>query len=110
MADWRRTGARILIERARRWPNRGDFADATGLSRRVLEDLETGRRATYAPATLAAVEVTLSWEPGSCTRIAEGLEPVYGLGPHLRRIHDVWPFLTDDHRRAVAQLAETLTE
>lgn len=108
MADWRRLGARITIERARRWPTRIEFARETRLSKRVLEDLETGRRASYSPATLAAVEVALRWEPGTCERVAEGLAPTYELDPQLRHIHDVWPDLTDEHRNAVAQLAETL--
>lgn len=108
MADWRRAGARIEIERARRWPTREAFAAHTGLSERVLDDLETGKRSRYAPATLGAVELALGWEPGSCERIAEGLGPVSELDPPLRRIHDAWPRVSDRDRDAIAQLAEAL--
>lgn len=104
--DWRAAGERIAIERARRWPNRVDFAVATGLSVRVLEDLEGGRPKNYAPDTLAAVEIALRWEPGSVYRIADGLAPRYEMGPQLRAIFDAWPALSDEVRSILALIAE----
>lgn len=103
--DWGEVGRRIRVERARNWPTRAAFAAATGLSRRVLEDLESGARDTYLPATLAAVEVALEWEPGSCQRLADGLKLEYGNGPDMRAILDAWPRLDDGARRMLANLA-----
>lgn len=107
MADWKAAGRRIAIERARRYRDRGDFADATGLSKRVLEDLETGRRRSYAPATLAAVERVLSWEPGTCQELADGArEPRYGIGgTDLRAIIDAWPRIVESDRQLLASIA-----
>lgn len=103
--DWRAVGERVAIERARHWTRTG-FARATGLSLRVLEDLEKGMARDYKPDTLAAVEVALQWEPGTCYRIADGLAPRYEGGRELRAILDAWPHLTDEVRQVLADVAE----
>lgn len=104
--DWRAVGRRIAIERARRWPNRADFADVTGLSVSVLEQLESGRRKRYAPDTLARIEQALRWEPGTCWDIADGRPVRYVLDAELRAIHDAWPHLHRRDRRMLADLAD----
>lgn len=103
--DWRAVGERVAIERARRWA-RPEFAKATGLSVRVLEDLETGKPRNYSVETLGAVERALRWEPGSCYRIADGLQPRYVGGPELRAILDNWDRLPDQLRRVLADMVE----
>lgn len=102
-------GARIVAERSRRWRTRRDFAHATGLSTRVLDDLEAGRRARYQPTTLAAVESALGWAPGSCERIVAGLRPRRETDPTLVRLLDVWPRLSPDARLVLVLFAEAAT-
>lgn len=103
--DWRAVGERVATERARRW-TRPEFARAAGISVRVLEDLETGKPRNYSPDTLGPIERALRWEPGSCYRIADGLQPRYAGGPELRAIIDNWHRLPDSFRRALADMAE----
>lgn len=104
-------GARILAERSRRWRTRDDFVAATGLSRRVLGDLERGARSNYAASTLAAVEAALGWSPGSCERIVQGGRPVINIDPLFLRLRDAWQYLTPDARRMLVAIAEqTLRE
>ena len=106
---WARLGARIVAERSRRWRTRRDFAHATGLSPRVLYDLETGRRDRYQPATLAAVESALGWVPGSCLRVVAGVRPRRETDPTLVRLLDVWPRLSPDARLVLVLFAEAAT-
>lgn len=110
MDGWARLGARITSERSRRWRKRRDFAHASGLSVRLLADLETGRRSRYQPATLAAVEAALGWTAGSCDRIVAGGRPRREVDPSLVRLLDVWPRLSPDARLLLVTLAETTTK
>ncbi len=56
--------------------HRPAFADALGVSTRVLGDVETGRRGNFDSTTLAALENVLGWATGSVDRIVAGGEPV----------------------------------
>ncbi len=49
--------------------------DGKGLSRRVLADLETGRRGNYDQATLQRLEQALGWPQGEVLRILHGTAP-----------------------------------
>ncbi len=49
--------------------------DGKGLSRRVLADLETGRRGNYDQATLQRLEQALGWPQGEVHRIIHGTTP-----------------------------------
>lgn len=96
----------ILHDRSRQWRTREEFAHATGLSARTLDDLEAGRRDNYLDATLAAVEVTLGWQVGSCLRVVGGGKVRREMDPSLARIMAVWPTLSDDARAMLADVAE----
>ena len=103
---WRAVGEQVTRARSRRWRTRADFAAATGLSTRVLSDLETGRRQRYAPRTLAAVEAALGWAPGTCERVAQGGRVRMEMDESLQRVLDAWPRLSPDARVLVAEMVE----
>lgn len=108
---WAVLGERILAERSRRWRTREDFAHATGVSRRVIGDLERGARSRYQAATLAAVESALGWSPGSCLRVVQGGRPQPTVDPLFLRLRDAWQYLGPDARRMLVVVAEqTLRE
>lgn len=71
-SGWVRLGRLVRAERSQRWRTRDDFAAAVGVSPRVLDDLETGRRSTFSPETLSAVEGALGWAHGTCERVVAG--------------------------------------
>ena len=103
---WRRLGGVIASERARRWRSRATFARAAGVSARVIDDLELGRRNNYAESTLAAVEVTLGWQPGTCRRVVQGGKVKREVDPDLVRLLDVWRVLSTDARVMLVEIAE----
>lgn len=103
---WVRLGQRIRAERATRWRFQRDFAQTTGLSTRVLSDLENGRRGRYLPETLGVVEERLGWAPGSCERVVAGMEPTPAeVDPDLGVVVASWPRLSPEMRRILAELA-----
>jgi DNA-binding Xre family transcriptional regulator len=106
---WRDIGQRIAVERSRRWRTRKEFATATGLHPRTIEDIENAKRTRFRPTTLAAIEEALSWEPGAIITFVEGGPIRTELDPALRAIHDAWPALNDQDRAAIAQLAVNLS-
>jgi transcriptional regulator with XRE-family HTH domain len=73
--DWTSVGVAVRAARTARWRRREDFARATGLSTRLISDLERGRRDNYSDETKALIENTLLWEPGSLDRVAAGGQP-----------------------------------
>jgi transcriptional regulator with XRE-family HTH domain len=76
MSDWQRLGNYVLARRVELgYKRRGDFAQAIGVSARVVSDLENGRRGNFDPVTIAALEDVLGWETGSATRVAAGGDP-----------------------------------
>jgi len=106
VTGWDRLGRAVLTERSRRWRTREEFAAATGLSVRLLADLETGNRDNYLPATLAAVEAALGWSYGTCERVVAGGRVAREMDPALVRLMDAWPHLSPDARALLAELAE----
>ncbi len=107
---WRRLGKRVRSERSRRWPVLKDFAAQCGLGTRVISALELGERTNFSPATIAAVEDALGWEPGSADRIRAGLRPLQRDDPQLTRLRSLWPRLSPDARRMLLDLAERALE
>lgn len=103
---WREVGAQIQAERSRRWSTRDEFARASGVSKRVLCDLENGKRGNYTESTLGQVEGALGWEPGEILARAAGRRVDRAPDRELRRIRDAWPNLSTDARRILADLAE----
>jgi hypothetical protein len=74
--DWARLGEYVVARRVRLgYKKRPAFSDASGISTRILGDIETGRRGNFDPTTIAALENTLGWATGSASRIAHGGEP-----------------------------------
>jgi hypothetical protein len=74
---WRRLGA-LLVERREELGYRRTiaFVRAKGLKhRRVVDDLESGRRDNYSPSTLAQTEQLYGWKAGSIAAVLAGGEP-----------------------------------
>ena len=77
---------------------------------RTLVSLENGEKTRYSAGTLAAVEATLGWEPGSCLRIVAGGNPRRSADPELTRLEHVWHRLSLEQRRMLARVAEQSLE
>lgn len=81
MADWQRLGQHVVARRlALGYKTRIQLAQASGISARILGDIETGRRGRFDPKTLAALENTLGWNTGTANRVADGGEPTLAGG------------------------------
>lgn len=75
-ADWDRLAALVIARRVELGhKTRAPLVEASGISLRTLGDIENGRRPSYDPATIAALEQALEWAPGSVTSIVNGGEP-----------------------------------
>lgn len=103
---WKRLGRAILHDRIRYWPTREEFAQATGLSARLLDDLEAGRRSNYSDATYAAIEATLGWREGTCLRVVDGGRVFREYDPAMARIMRAWPHLSREVQEMLADLAD----
>lgn len=108
---WVRLGRVVAAERSRRWRSRADFARAAGISARVIDDLEKGRRGNFSDLTLGAVEAALGWQPGACLRVVQGGQ-VRRRTPDelLSRLLEVWPRLSPDARVLLVEMAERASE
>lgn len=104
--DWTHFGRRVREERSRRWRRREDFAEACGLSYRVVTALENAERENFSPDVLAAVEATLGWEIGDATRVLQRREPRRRHDEQTVRLLDVWSRLSPDAQRLVIAFAE----
>jgi hypothetical protein len=107
MDGWERLGRMVATERARRWRSRADFARAAGISTRVIDDLEKGRRGNFSPLTLSAIEAALGWQPGAAMRVVQG-GAVRRMGPdeRLSRLLELWPRLGADAQTILVDLVE----
>lgn len=104
--DWGRLGSVVTAERVRRgYRSRSAFALASGLSLSTLDNIEHGRKQSYDPATLAALEHALGWEHGSAERVLSGLDPKQLEDSDLSALVDVWPKLSAGTRRMLRILA-----
>jgi hypothetical protein len=105
-ADWKRLGATVTAERVRRGHRTlVGFARSAGLSKTTMDSIESARATSYAPATLAALEDALGWQPGSVDRVLRGLSPLMDEDPDLTAVLDVWPQLSAGSRRMLRILA-----
>lgn len=76
--DWERLGRHVIDRRVNiGLRTREALAAKSGLSTRLLGDIEKGRRTSYSPGTLAVIEQALHWVSGSAKAILEGGEPGY---------------------------------
>lgn len=74
--DWHRL-ARFVVNRRVQlgYRHQKDFAEASGIKIRTLNNIENARRTGYAADTLAMLEQALGWEPGSVDTVLEGGDP-----------------------------------
>lgn len=107
MDGWQRLGRIVAAERARRWRSRAEFARAAGISPRVVDDIEKGRRANFSPLTLSALEAALGWQPGAALRVVQG-GAVRRTSPDARlsRLLELWPRLGVDAQVILVELVE----
>lgn len=106
LEGWARAGTHIRTARTRAgFRTIEDFARVTGIGKRTLGDLETGRRANFTDQTLDRVEAELGWAEGSIRRIVAGKRAVRH-DEQLRRIQDLWPRLDAGARTVLVELAE----
>lgn len=105
-SDWKRLGAVVTAERVRRGHHTlSEFARQSGLSRSTLDSIEWGRKSSYSPTTLAALEHALGWRQGSVERVLGGLDPLPETDPDLTALIDAWPRLSPGSRRMLRLLA-----
>lgn len=103
---WIRLGRAVQTERSSRWRRRRDFADACGLSLRIITQIERHERTNFTDETMQAVEVTLGWAPGSAARVRAGLPPRRIEDPDLARVRALWPKLSAEARRIIVAAVE----
>ena len=109
-AAWRRLGQ--LLEQRRveldtRYQNRAAFASERGIDYRLSYDIESGARSNYRRPTLAAVEVSYAWAPGSIQGVLNGADPV-PLPVPGRDGAEEWSALTAEERQIVRDFIETM--
>ena len=69
-------GAAVRERREALGMTRGDFARHAGVSYRMLQDLELGKRSRFADDVLRRIDDALGWAPGGTVGLAEGRTPV----------------------------------
>lgn len=103
--NWERLGTLVTAERARRRRSLRAFAESVGLSKGTLDNIEHGRKTSYDPTTLAALEHGMGWQPGSIERVLSGLNPLPDADPDLTAVIDAWSQLSPGTRRMLRILA-----
>jgi transcriptional regulator with XRE-family HTH domain len=95
---WERLGAAVVARRVELGMlTREQLVEKSGMSRRLLSDIENGRRTSYDPATLARVEQALQWLPGTVDRIlAEGDAQAGDVGDADPLLRELGAMLADD--------------
>ncbi|KAF0647118.1 MULTISPECIES: helix-turn-helix domain-containing protein [Streptomyces] len=89
--DWARLGRAIKARREQLGlTTQQALADAAGVTRQTVQSLESGKPRSRMPATVAAVEKALQWDPGEASRIlTEPSSPVEkyaeGMPSRVRR-------------------------
>jgi transcriptional regulator with XRE-family HTH domain len=74
--EWKRAGEKIIARRiALGMTTTTALAQRTGLSARMLGDIENARRQNFAKPTIAQIEHALEWAPGSIDSILSGGDP-----------------------------------
>lgn len=68
--DWKRLGRAIKAQREHLGlTTQQDLARTAGVTRQTVQSLEAGKERSRMPATIAAIETALKWEPGEAARI-----------------------------------------
>ena len=111
--DWKRLADHVITRRVQLgMMDRRDLRDATGITERTIGQLERGH--SVSASTLAKIELTLEWPPGTARRILDGGEPDTAVparqpdsprysDPSLQRIWDD-PGLTDAEKHGIVAL------
>lgn len=102
---WDQLAAHVTTQRAYLGYSIAQLSAVSGLSTSTLDNLEHGRKASYDPGTLSALERALRWAPGSVDRVLKGLNPLPVRDPDLEALLAVWPKLSTGSRRMLRILA-----
>src|SRR6266498_2171248 len=74
--DWHRLARLVIHRRVQLGHQRQtEFADASGLKIRTLNNIENARRTSYDASTIALLEQGLHWAPGSADAVLAGGDP-----------------------------------
>jgi len=74
--NWKLLAQKVVERRVQLGhPTRDKFAEASGLSARLLQDIEKAKRANYDAVTLARLEKALQWAEGRLQAILATPEP-----------------------------------
>lgn len=107
---WKHTGD--LIATRRRvcgFTSQEKFADALGVSKSTVGNLENGRRkGRHAEGFLEHVEDLLGWVEGSIMQAGEqGKAPRVKADQYLARVHQAWPKLDEQAKKIVVDIVES---
>jgi hypothetical protein len=96
------------VELSLRYKDRTVFARETGLSERLLQDVETAYRSRFKDDTKLALELAYGWQPGSIDAVLAGGDPVKAVHVPpkvLALIRDTWGSFDDapEHIRTFAE-------
>ncbi len=73
---WSKLGASVTARRIKiGYPTQAAFAGGSGISPRLINEIENGRRKSYRASTLVALEAALWWKEGSVMDILQGEGP-----------------------------------
>jgi transcriptional regulator with XRE-family HTH domain len=104
-SGWDNLGERVRTSRAVLGYSITQLSAVSGLSTSTLDSIENGRKTSYDPTTLAALERALGWRTGSVDRILKGLEAQPVEDQDLAAIIAAWPALSAGARRMLRILA-----
>lgn len=103
--EWKRLGQIVRAERVRLgYHSVATFAKASGLSATTVDNIENGRKTSYRPDSVGALELALGWRSGSVERILAGQDPEAEVDPDLAVIIAAWPRLSPGARRILRML------
>jgi len=109
--DWERAGRFVRAARGRRYPTVDAFAEACGVGKTTIADLELGRRSNFQghDAFACRGRTGLAGWTDRCPGWRRGVSR-WDLDPDLRLLADVWQRLTPRDRAAVLTLARQLAD
>jgi transcriptional regulator with XRE-family HTH domain len=103
---WEHLGRRVTAERVRLgYRSLAAFAAAADLSTTTLDNIEHGRKTSYDPGTIGALERALGWLHGSVERVLTGRDPEIAADADLEALLEAWPRLSPGARRMLRLMA-----
>jgi DNA-binding Xre family transcriptional regulator len=106
--DYRHLGREVAQARSLKGWSTQQLADAMGMSKTTVENIEAGRRTRYRATTMGHLQDAIGWEPGAVDEVLSGGKPRPYVDPTLARVLAVWQGLTPDDQLRVAHYAEDL--